>query len=447
MNKDEIDLGEGDESKYSKNTIKSYAKFRLLSVDRRWSQNIKFLLMMFDWIQKSAIFSYQMRLAPVTTAGRATRAYDVLERSNNGQKTKYPESQTVAIPPFIRTGAKYKSLLYQKFSALFEEFDTPQLFGTFTCDDRSDGQVAAAEHFGGPKAKTHKDPVLFTMHWKRQWNRFWNWVVTSRKGRPGWAERKVGGVLAWCWVFESQDRGTPRTHFCIWTKHSIEQMIDNGIISCSKWQEKEEDRAPILKHQIHKCTAYCMPESSEFCHLKYTRPPSSERTYFSEEEGRYVLQRKPGDERVNGYNMDLLRFNHVNMDLQHNQGDKAKNYMCKYVTKQAGAKLATITREADTDLAQDGGSSSKAYIEHFHYRSVGIVETVMDICGWKMHGFSHNDVFLPTDLPPKRKLFLKRVAALKVSPNSTNIFLDDKWTKYLKRPKNVGGILQIYCTG
>jgi len=140
--------------------------------------------MMFDWIQKSAIFGYQMRLAPVTTAGRATRAYDVLERSNNGEsmyypnvilvregvtnyitrttltmrvywiiETKYRESQTVAIPPFIRTGAKYKSLLYQKFSALFEEFKTPELFGTFTRDDRSDGQVGVAEHFGGPGAK------------------------------------------------------------------------------------------------------------------------------------------------------------------------------------------------------------------------------------------------------------------------------------------------------
>ncbi|KAF8924703.1 hypothetical protein BGZ47_003756, partial [Haplosporangium gracile] len=51
----------------------------------RWGRNIKFILMMFGWIQKSAIFSYQMRLAPITAASRATRAYDVLERSNNGQ--------------------------------------------------------------------------------------------------------------------------------------------------------------------------------------------------------------------------------------------------------------------------------------------------------------------------------------------------------------------------
>ena len=144
--------------------------------------------------------------------------------------------------------------------------------------------------------------------------------------------------------------------------------------------------------------------------------------------------------------MELLRFGRVNMDLQYNEGDKAKKYMCKYVTKQAGAKLATITREADAGLTRDVGSSSadmpsKAYIEHFHYRSVGIVEAIMDICGWKMHGCSHNDVFLATDLPPKRKLLLKRVAALRASPDSTNIFLDDKWTKYLKRPR---GTLWIY---
>jgi len=68
-------------SKYSKSSIKNYAKFRLLNVDRRWGRNIKFILMMFDWIQKSAIFAYQRRLARSSTGGRLTRAEDVLDRS------------------------------------------------------------------------------------------------------------------------------------------------------------------------------------------------------------------------------------------------------------------------------------------------------------------------------------------------------------------------------
>ncbi|OAQ22181.1 hypothetical protein K457DRAFT_39029, partial [Linnemannia elongata AG-77] len=115
--------------------------------------------------------------------------------------------------------------------------------------------------------------------------------------------------------FELQDRGTPHTHFCIWTNNSIEQMIDDGIISCTLQQKNEEDRALVLKHQIHKCSAYCKSEPGSPCRFKFPKPPSSRRTYLSEEDGRYVLQREPGDERVNGYNMELLRFGRVNMEL------------------------------------------------------------------------------------------------------------------------------------
>lgn len=43
--------------------------------------------MMFDWIQKSAIFGYQMCMAPAATGGRATRAHEILERSNSGPGT------------------------------------------------------------------------------------------------------------------------------------------------------------------------------------------------------------------------------------------------------------------------------------------------------------------------------------------------------------------------
>lgn len=81
---EEVDSQIEDNSKYSKYTIKNYAKFRLLSVDRRWGRNIKFILMMFDWIQKSAIFAYQRRLARTTTGGRKTTADDVLNPSYEG---------------------------------------------------------------------------------------------------------------------------------------------------------------------------------------------------------------------------------------------------------------------------------------------------------------------------------------------------------------------------
>ena len=204
-------------------------------------------------------------------------------------------------------------------------------------------------------------------------------------------------------------------------------MIDDNIITCSATQEKAEDQALVVKHQTHKHTAYCKSEYKE-CRFDYPRPPSSGRAYL-DEKGRYVLHRKPEDECINGYNMELLRFGRVNMDLQYNQGDKAKKYMCKYITKQAGPKQATVVNQGD--------GPSEPYVQHFHYRSVGVVEAIMDICGWKLHGCSHNDMYLPTDLPQNRKRLLKRVDVLRSSPESTDIFLDGKRNKYLNRPSTL----------
>lgn len=357
---------------------------------------------------------------------------------------KYRESRTVPIPPFIRTGMKYKQGLFQKVSALFEEFGTPQLFGTFTCNDKSAGQFGTARHFGGMSAKTHDDPVLFTMHWKRQWLRFWKFVISTRKGREGWCVRKTGGVRAWCWVFELQDRGTPHTHFCLWTNNGIDQLIKDDVVSCSL-PEDNEDRALVLKHQIHNCSSYCLPPGKDKCRFKYPREASTVPAHV-DDDGRYVLPRSEGNERVVGYNMDLLRFGRVNMDLQYNHGARAKYYMCKYITSQAGPKQVTIVTDKD-DVGVSGSGTrassedraSREYISHFHYRSVGVIEAIMDICGWKMHGCSRVDEFLPTELPENRRRILKRVKDLRNLKDDTDVFLDDKWIQYLKRPQSIEG--------
>lgn len=75
----------------------------------------------------------------------------------------------MSIPSTIRTGVKYKQQLFSRFSALFDKFGTPQLFGTYTCDDQEDGQITV-DYFHGEGAPTHKDLVLFVNHWKRNWH-------------------------------------------------------------------------------------------------------------------------------------------------------------------------------------------------------------------------------------------------------------------------------------
>ncbi|KAG0024370.1 hypothetical protein BGZ82_010456, partial [Podila clonocystis] len=72
---------DGDSSGYSRTTLKAYAKFRLLSVDRRFGISTKYIFMLFDWAQKKAVFGFHNRRAPIMRDGRKTCAEDVRERS------------------------------------------------------------------------------------------------------------------------------------------------------------------------------------------------------------------------------------------------------------------------------------------------------------------------------------------------------------------------------
>jgi hypothetical protein len=335
----------------------------------------------------------------------------------------------VSIPSTIRTGVKYKQQLYYRFSALFDKFGTPQLFGTYSCNDQEDGQIAVADVFHGEGAPTHKDPVLFVNHWKRNWHSFWTFIRTV------WAPRRVGGLVAHCWVLEVQGRGTPHTHFCLWTKSSIEDMISNEIISCRSVVDDQEQTDLITKHQVHNCGSYCAGEYQDGCRFGFPKNSSEHPTYFDEEKKRFVYQRGECDSRIIGYNMELLRFGQVNMDLQYNQGSDAKRYMCKYITKQAAIQKATMAQDQNHSM-DDRHIVSDAYVQNFHYRSVSVTEAIMDLCSWDMSGVSHSIVYLATDHPEKRVPLLKRASDIsKMRLGDTDIYLSDTWKKYLERPK------------
>lgn len=337
----------------------------------------------------------------------------------------------MSIPSSIRTGVTYKQELFCRFSALFDKFGTPQLFGTYTCNDQEDGQISVARYFHGDGASTHKDPVLFVNHWKRNWHSFFTFL------RKVWAPRKVGGLKAHCWVLEVQSRGTPHTHFCLWTEWSIERLISDNIISCSSIGADQEQTDLIMKHQVHGCGSYCESEYRDGCRFGFPYSPSDRKTYFDIEKKRFVYQRGVGDSRINGYNLDLLRFGRVNMDLQYNRGSEVKRYMCKYITKQAVIKKATIAQDRNQSMDKSH-IVSDAYVQNFHYRSVSVTEAIMDLCGWDMSGVSHSVVYLATDLPEKRQPLLKRAFEIASLPkNSTDVFMSSKWERYLERPKNI----------
>jgi hypothetical protein len=99
----------------------------------------------------------------------------------------------------------------------------------------------------------------------------------------------------------------------------------------------------------------------------------------------------------------------------------------------------------DAAAEVEGGGAISAYVQEFHYRSVGVVEAIMDLCSWSMSGCSHDVIFLPTNLPGARHRLLRPVSDLRdLPPDSEDIFLRDKWLKYLRRPQAVEG--KIYLT-
>jgi hypothetical protein len=192
---------------------------------------------------------------------------------------------------------------------MFETFGTPQIFATYSCDADSPGQTNLARYLHGPAARTTTDPVAFTKHWKEAWSRFFKFVLKT------WGPRRVGGIKAWTWVLELQDRGTPHTHFCLWTNNSIAEMIRNGIITCASAGRTVAETALIQRHQVHQCTPYCQGVGmSQACRFGYPHAVSANATHLDADSGRYIYQRLPGDERINPYILEWLKYCHVNID-------------------------------------------------------------------------------------------------------------------------------------
>jgi ATP-dependent DNA helicase PIF1 len=68
----------------------------------------------------------------------------------------------------------------------------------------------------------------------------------------------------------------------------------------------------------------------------------------------------------------------------------------------------------------------------FTYHRLSMPEVVLDVTGANTARMSHGVEFLPTDLPENRRRLIR--PAQQIDPLSTDIFLPDKWIRYLKRP-------------
>ncbi|KAG1487321.1 hypothetical protein G6F52_012811 [Rhizopus delemar] len=297
------------------------------------------------------------------------------------------------VPSQIRSSYAYKRKNFLDLQCIFENLGAPQLFLTFTCDDKS-------EDFKGILSDgilfPWEDPVLFSQHFKRKWLKFFTDYICKHFAR------QIGGIKEHSWVMETQDRGSPHIHMVLWTNKSVQELIEMNIVH-TWFPEGSSSNDPIMhdlvnRLQLHKCNDnYCKRgDPIKKCRFGYPKPYSP--VTFLDSEHRCTYKRDVGDAYVNNYNPYLLAVFRTSMDIQYNDGPQAVRYLAKYLAKddyEAKILLKNI------QVQNQGYYKRTTYVserEHYSTRIVGAVEATYDIMGWRKHSNSRNVIFLSTSL-------------------------------------------------
>lgn len=222
-------------------TMTSYAKSRLMMVDRRFAMDPSFLFFMLDILEKKNI-SAANRFVVSTRGGRKLKQKDLVNNSTR----KLNRNVVSLVPSQIRSSYAYKRKNYLDLQCIFDNLGAPQLFLTFTCADTSDDFV----NLNGDN-QPWEDPIKFTFHWRRKWQKFFLENILKFFGET------IGGIKDHSWVMEIQDRGSPHIHLVLWTVKSLKELIDMEIVHT--WYPRfERQQDPLMYKlvedlQIHKC--------------------------------------------------------------------------------------------------------------------------------------------------------------------------------------------------
>lgn len=223
--------------------LAAYAKTRFMMKDRRFARDPSFLFFMLDLIEKRNIASANRFV--VATKGRENLTQKDIVNQFTGKLNK---NMVSSVPSQIRSSYAYKRKNFLDLQAIFEKLGAPQLFLTFTCDDKSaDFKNIQDEDMKFP----WEDPVLFSLHFRRKWLEFFKIYISKHFAN------QIGGILDYSWVMEIQDRGSPHIHMVLWTKKNVQELIDMDIVH-TWFPEGASISDPLMNHlvntlQIHRC--------------------------------------------------------------------------------------------------------------------------------------------------------------------------------------------------
>ncbi|CEP09900.1 hypothetical protein, partial, partial [Parasitella parasitica] len=199
---------------------------------------------MLDTIEKNKIATANRFV--ISTKGRTQKLKqrDIV----NPQTKKLNKNIISTVPPHIRSSYAYKKRNYLDLQCIFDNLGSPQLFLTFSCSDNSEDFRSLIPGM----ANAWDDPVVFAMHWKRKWLKFFNNYIL------GYFADQIGGVKEYSWVLEVQDRGSPHIHLVLWTEKTVNELIDMNVVHTWFPPGNSSTSDPLMHqlvntHQLHSC--------------------------------------------------------------------------------------------------------------------------------------------------------------------------------------------------
>ncbi|KAG2210441.1 hypothetical protein INT47_002383 [Mucor saturninus] len=222
-----------------------------------------------------------------------------------------------------------------------------------------------------------EDPILFSLHFKRKWLKFFQQYVLKNFAS------QIEGIKESSLVMEIQD---------------LEELIKLNVVhTCFPSGTSFND--PLMlelvnRLQIHKCnTNYCKRGNPKRkCRFGFPKPFVPETEY--DKEGHCMYKRDVVDGMVNNYNPYMLAVFRTSMDIQYNAGPQVVRYLAKYLAKddyEAKFLLKNVQQK------KSGFYKKSSYVsenEHYSTRIVGSVEATYDVMGWYKHSNSRD---LPVD--------------------------------------------------
>ena len=213
----------------------------------------------------------------------------------------------------------------------FDILGTPEVFATWSVDL---GGPAFVGVFNAMREIVYDVP-LFCLTYQREWNRIWSFM----RGRL--ADVLLGGLRGWAFVVEYQNRGAPHVHCVLWTKRTLNELIEQNnqggrltIVSCDANPTDVDLRETVQRVQIHGHTEnYCVRtrhDGGKYCRFMFPKPVSDCTRVVDNE---VLYRRGEGDVMVNPYCPDLTRFCRSNTDFRLNVGPSAHLYISKYISK------------------------------------------------------------------------------------------------------------------